>query len=78
MLHPTAGVLSARNQYIQQCASVLDRALRAHRSCIQAHATRRLGEVFGVGGWRPEVKVEAVDEIPLPRALATGEWKSVR
>ena len=51
-LHATADVLSIRNQYIQQCAMMLDRPLRAHGSSIQSRVRGHLVERFGVRGWQ--------------------------
>ena len=66
--HPAADILSARNQYVQQGASLLDRWLRAHGSSIKAEMERYLCARFGVAGWGVETRVmKVVIEGRIPR-----------
>ena len=58
-LHMTADVILVRNQYIRGCALLLDRALRAFNSAIQARLNAWLAVTLTVPMWTPlAVRVE--------------------
>ena len=52
VLRSTADVLSIRNEYVQQCASMLDRALRAFGSSMRERIAAELADRYGVRDWR--------------------------
>ena len=56
VLHPAADVLSIRNQYIQQRASVSDRALRERNSTISVRVAGSLAARYRTRNWRVKVQ----------------------
>ena len=50
-LHAFAGILSMRNLYIQQCASMLDLVLRASNATIESRIRQWLMRMYGVKTW---------------------------
>ena len=55
-----------RNQYVQQCAKLVDRALRAHGSFIQPRMWEYLRQRFGVQEWGVASCRAPAEEIPPP------------
>ena len=62
VLHIAAGVQSARNLYILNCAFMMDRAVRTHNSSISASLRSRLAQRFNVPNWK--MKKTAITDIP--------------
>ena len=52
VLHATAGILSAHNLFIQQCASMVDLSLRATGASVQARVSRWMECMYGVSTWK--------------------------
>ena len=55
VLRPMADILSVRNMYVQQCALLMDRALREHASLLQDRVGAYLRTVCRVEKWTEEV-----------------------
>ena len=71
VLHAAAGLLSVRNLYVQQCAALLDRSLRAVNSWIQERMEQWTEEQYGVTGWKAEA-------LPLEMGAETGPGRVYR
>ena len=73
-LRMTAGALSVRNQYIQACALLLDRSLRAYDSTIQTRLLRWTRRMYSVSEWHPPPTiVQPEHDAPSFRGLRGGE-----
>ena len=66
VLHATAGLLSAHNSFVQQCAAVLDLGMRAQDSCSQEHLIKWTEEVYGLDGRGTRVISVSAPEGLLP------------
>ena len=62
VLHATAGVLSVKNLYIQQCAAFVDLGLRANNGSFQESLAGWTGRMYGVSAWDPKVVPVSVPE----------------
>ena len=68
-LFAVAGLTSARNLYLRSCAAMLDRALRAKNSVLQARMDSRLRRVYDVGSWEVKPTRLSLSATPGPREL---------
>ena len=66
VLHAVAGVESMNNLYVQNCAAMLNIALRAERSSLQTRMNRWLCRAYEVRSWRshPEILAPPATLIP--------------
>ena len=76
ILHLVADVLSARNLLKQQCAHLVDRALRAHDSSAQDEIRGLLADQYAQRHWRSEFMEVPVDECLAPRIGERG-WEEL-
>ena len=68
----TADVLSVRNLYVNQCALVLDRALRAHNGSVEVLIREFADKRYGMTGWQIERAAAMTEEYSCPRRGMRG------
>ena len=71
-LFTTADLISARNLFLQSCAAVLDRSLRAPDCVLSERMERRTARVYNVDSWATNPVRLTLSSLVYPR---TWEWK---